>query len=126
MLFTLLGLGGLWSLWKNDRRAGVAALALLGTLSIGLVYYMNFKYGFSQYSGEELPREVRERDYFFIGSFAVFGTFVALGFGALMQYGRGISSRSWHRCDSMGSGQSGPGTRADTPPRQSSYRQPGP
>jgi hypothetical protein len=84
-LFTLLGLGGLWSLWKSDRRAGVAALALLGTLSIGLVYYMNFKYGFSQYPGEELPREVRERDYFFIGSFAVFGAFVALGFGAVMR-----------------------------------------
>ena len=85
VLFTLLGLGGLWSLWKSDRRAGVAALALLGTLSIGLVYYMNFKYGFSQYPGEELPREVRERDYFFIGSFAVFGAFVALGFGAVMR-----------------------------------------
>ncbi|HJR17347.1 MAG TPA: DUF2723 domain-containing protein [Gemmatimonadales bacterium] len=85
-LFTVLGLGGLWSLWKSDRRAGVAAAALLGTLSVGLVYYMNFKYGFSQYPGEEsLPREVRERDYFFIGSFAVFGAFVALGLGALMR-----------------------------------------
>jgi hypothetical protein len=86
MLFTLLGLGGLWSLWKSDRRAGLAALALLGTLSVGLVYYMNFKYGYSQFPGEEaLPREVRERDYFFIGSFAIFGSFVALGFGALMR-----------------------------------------
>jgi hypothetical protein len=85
-LFTLLGLGGLAALWKSDRRAGVAALALLGTLSLGLVYYMNFKYGFSQYLGEEsLPREVRERDYFFIGSFAIFGAFVALGLGALMR-----------------------------------------
>jgi hypothetical protein len=47
---------------------------------------MNFKYGFSQYPGEDsLPREVRERDYFFIGSFAVFGAFVALGFGAVMR-----------------------------------------
>jgi transmembrane protein TMEM260 (protein O-mannosyltransferase) len=84
--FTALGLGGLWSLWKHDRRAGLAGIALLGTLSVGLVYYMNFKYGFSQYPGEpSLPREVRERDYFFLGSFAVFGAFVALGFGALMQ-----------------------------------------
>ena len=50
------------------------------------MYYMNFKYGFSQYPGEpSLPREVRERDYFFVGSFAVFGAFVALGLGALMQ-----------------------------------------
>jgi len=84
-IFTLLGLGGLWALWRSDRRAGLAALALLGTLSLGLVYYMNFKYGFSQYPGEDLPREVRERDYFFIGSFAVFGAFVALGLGALMR-----------------------------------------
>ena len=85
-LFTLLGLGGLLALWRSDRRAGIAAVALLGTLSLGLVYYMNFKYGFSQYLDEpSLPREVRERDYFFIGSFAVFGAFVALGFGGLMR-----------------------------------------
>jgi hypothetical protein len=85
-LFTALGLGGLWSLWKHDRRAGIAGVALLGTLSVGLVYYMNFKYGYSQYPAEpSLPREVRERDYFFLGSFAVFGAFVALGLGALMQ-----------------------------------------
>jgi hypothetical protein len=85
-LFTVLGLTGLWELWKRDRRAGLAGLALLGTLSIGLVYYMNFKYGFSQYPDQpSLPREVRERDYFFVGSFAVYGAFVALGFGALMR-----------------------------------------
>jgi hypothetical protein len=47
---------------------------------------MNFKYGFSQYPDQpSLPREVRERDYFFIGSFAVYGAFVACGLGALMQ-----------------------------------------
>ena len=85
-LFTVLGLTGLWELWKRDRRAGLAGIALLGTLSVGLVYYMNFKYGFSQYPDQpSLPREVRERDYFFVGSFAVYGAFVALGFGALMR-----------------------------------------
>ena len=85
-IFTALGLSGLWALWKSDRRAGVAGVALLGTLSLGLVFYMNFKYGFSQYPDQpSLPREVRERDYFFIGSFAVFGAFIALGLGALMQ-----------------------------------------
>jgi hypothetical protein len=85
-LFTVLGLTGLWELWKRDRRAGIAGIALLATLSLGLVYYMNFKYGFSQYPGEpSLPREVRERDYFFVGSFAVYGAFVALGLGALMR-----------------------------------------
>jgi hypothetical protein len=85
-LFTLIGLGGLLELWKRDRRAGIAGIALLATLSVGLVFYMNFKYGFSQYPDEpSLPREVRERDYFFVGSFAVYGAFVAVGLGALMR-----------------------------------------
>ncbi|HKT61859.1 MAG TPA: DUF2723 domain-containing protein [Gemmatimonadales bacterium] len=85
-VFTALGLYGLGALWKSDRRAGIAGVALLGTLSVGLVFYMNFKYGFSQYLDQaNLPREVRERDYFFVGSFAVFGAFVACGLGAAMQ-----------------------------------------
>jgi transmembrane protein TMEM260 (protein O-mannosyltransferase) len=85
-VFAVLGLSGLGALWKADRRAGIAGVALLGTLSVGLVYYMNFKYGFSQYADQaNLPREVRERDYFFVGSFAVFGAFVACGLGAWMQ-----------------------------------------
>ncbi len=84
--FTVLGLGGLWSLWKSDRRAGLAAAALLGVLTVGLVFYMNFKYGYSQYPDQtSLPREVRERDYFFMGSFSAFGLFVALGFGVLLR-----------------------------------------
>ena len=88
-LFVLLGLSGLWTLWKSDRRAGLAAAALLGVLTVGLVFYMNFKYGFSQYPDQaSLPREVRERDYFFMGSFSAYGVFVALGLGALM---RGIA-----------------------------------
>jgi hypothetical protein len=85
-VFAVLGLSGLGALWKSDRRAGIAGVALLGTLSVGLVFYMNFKYGFSQYPDQaNLPREVRERDYFFVGSFAVFGAFVACGLGAAMQ-----------------------------------------
>jgi hypothetical protein len=85
-IFAALGLYGLGALWKSDRRAGIAGIALLGTLSVALVFYMNFKYGFSQYLDQaNLPREVRERDYFFIGSFSVFGAFVACGLGAAMQ-----------------------------------------
>jgi transmembrane protein TMEM260 (protein O-mannosyltransferase) len=101
-VFTVLGLTGLWELWRRDRRAGLAGIALLGTLTVGLVYYMNFKYGFSQYPGEpSLPREVRERDYFFLAFFSVYGTFVALGFGALMRRSvellgdRGTSTNRW-------------------------------
>jgi Protein of unknown function (DUF2723) len=84
-LFSVLGLSGVWTLWKRDRRAGLAAAVLLSVLTLGLVFYMNFKYGFSQFRPESLPREVRERDYFFMGSFSAFGVFVALGLGATMQ-----------------------------------------
>jgi hypothetical protein len=85
-LFAVLGVSGLWTLWKRDRRAGLAAAALLGVLTVGLVFYMNFKYGFSQYPDQpSLPREVRERDYFFMGSFSAYGVFVALGLGALIE-----------------------------------------
>ncbi len=88
-LFVVLGLSGLWTLWKTDRRAGLAAAALLGVLTGGLVLYMNFKYGFSMYPDQtSLAREVRERDYFFMGSFSAYGVFVALGLGAMM---RGIA-----------------------------------
>ena len=86
LLFTLIGLAGLWSLWRRDRRAGLAAAALLGALSVALVFYMNFKYGFSQYPDQpDLPREVRERDYFFMGSFSAYGVFVALGLGTMVR-----------------------------------------
>ncbi len=85
-IFTLLGLSGLLALWQRARRAGVAAAALLGVLTVALVFYMNFKYGYSQYPDQpSLPREVRERDYFFMGSFSAYGVFVALGLGALME-----------------------------------------
>jgi hypothetical protein len=85
--FTGLGLVGLWRLIRAEARAGIAALTLLGTLTLALVFYLNFKYGFSQHlERPELAREVRERDYFFICSFAYFGTLVAAGFGTVMQW----------------------------------------
>jgi VanZ family protein len=84
-IFTVLGVTGLWTLVRRDRRAGLAALALFFTLTVLLIYYLNFKYGFSIYPDRTLEREVRERDYFFVASFSFFGVLVALGFGALMK-----------------------------------------
>jgi multisubunit Na+/H+ antiporter MnhC subunit len=82
-LFGMIGLYGLAELLRRDRRAGLAALAMFGTLTVALIFYLNFKYGFSIHPERDLPREVRERDYFFVGSFAYFGVLVALGLGAL-------------------------------------------
>jgi hypothetical protein len=83
-LFTLLGLGGLVTLWERDKEAAAGATVLLGTMTFGLIYYLNFKYGYSFHPGQTLEREVRERDYFFVASFQAWGLLVAIGFGAAM------------------------------------------
>lgn len=84
-VFTVLGLTGLWTLVRRDRRAGLAAAALLFTLTFALIFYLNFRYGFSIFPERTLDREVRERDYFFVASFSFFGVLVALGLGGLMR-----------------------------------------
>lgn len=87
-LFTVLGLTGLVQLIRKDRRAGAAAGAMLFTLTFALIFYLNFKYGYSMYPERtdltSEMREVRERDYFFVCGFAFFGTLVAAGLGTTM------------------------------------------
>jgi hypothetical protein len=84
-VFAITGLAGLWTLIRRQRVAGWAAAALLFTLTFALIYYLNFKYGFSYHPQEDLSREVRERDYFFIASFSFFGVLVAVGLGVYMR-----------------------------------------
>ena len=53
---------------------------LMFTLTLVLIYYLNFKYGASQ--APELAgvaREVRDRDYFYLWSFSAWGVWAALG-----------------------------------------------
>jgi hypothetical protein len=80
--FGLLGLGGAVVQWRKDRRAAAAMTALMITLTLVLIFYLNFRYGYSIHPGKNLDREVRERDYFFIVSFQLWGVWVALGLGA--------------------------------------------
>jgi hypothetical protein len=90
VLFSGLGLLGAWRHWKADRRSAMAMTAMVVTLVPILVFYLNFKYGYSQYPDRpSLPREVRERDYFFIASFAVWGIWVAMGLATLMEWIQG-------------------------------------
>jgi hypothetical protein len=85
--FTVLSLTGLLALLRHDRRAGRAAAALAITLTLLLIFYLNFKFGFYYHLSDSTitneMREVRDRDYFFIASFAFFGVLVAAGFAAL-------------------------------------------
>ena len=85
--FTLASLG-----FEFTRRRDVGLAYLLGGLwlvtGLGLVIYMNFKAGFSLFWDRYLTidqHEVRERDYFFVVSFQVWGMFAALGVVRLVQ-----------------------------------------
>ena len=56
---------------------------LMFTLTLVLIYYLNFKYGHSQClalgNPPDVNCEVRDRDYFFIWSFSAWGVWAALG-----------------------------------------------
>ncbi len=86
-LFALLGIGGAVRHWRADKRSALAMTFLVFTFTFALVFYLNFKYGFSQHP--ELPvrdHEVRERDYFFICSFAIWGIWVGMGLAAGVEW----------------------------------------
>jgi hypothetical protein len=96
LLFLLLGLYGAWRHFYADRTSWVYFAALFVTVWFGLVYYLNFKYGYSVAAtvdpgtGELVAvprewREVRERDYFFIVSFSQWGLWAGIGLAALWQ-----------------------------------------
>jgi hypothetical protein len=81
VLFLTLGFVGLWAAWSSDRVLFTYLLVLAGTLTVALVYYLNFRYGYSLAPHiEDLPQhEVRERDYFFIAGFMLWGSLAGLG-----------------------------------------------
>jgi len=88
MLFTGLGVWGAVEHHRRDRNSFWFFLVLFGTLSAGLVVYLNFKYGFSIPNPYDnfAAAEVRERDYFFVASFSVWGLWAGLGIAAIWRW----------------------------------------
>lgn len=86
MLFSWLGLRGMFAHRRADRSGWWLLFALWGVTGLGLMAYMNFKPGFSV-GYEQYPRgdqhEVRERDYFFVISFVVWGCWAAMALADL-------------------------------------------
>ena len=77
--FLVLGLFGGWVHYQRDRRSFWYFGSLMFTMSLVLIYYLNFKLGASQDAGSQAPHEVRDRDYFFLWSFSAWGVWAALG-----------------------------------------------
>ncbi|MEO7217481.1 MAG: DUF2723 domain-containing protein [Gemmatimonadaceae bacterium] len=90
LLMFALGAYGATVHWRWDRASWIYWATFMFTLTVLLVYYMNFKYGFSQARalGDSVPREVRDRDYFFLWSFSAWGVWVAVALGAIWQRAR--------------------------------------
>jgi len=86
VIFAFLAAVGAVRHWRADKRSAAAMTTLMFTLTVALIFYLNFKYGFSQYPDRQLAREVRERDYFYIASFAAWGIWVAMGIATLMEW----------------------------------------
>lgn len=89
-LFSALTLGGIWALIRRNLRIGLAALAFFATITLLLIWYLNFRYGFSYRFGDPTitldMREVRERDYFYMASFAFAGVLIAASFAAMIRW----------------------------------------
>src|SRR5216117_2570868 len=87
VVFGALGLLGAWRHWRADQRTALAMTTLMTTFTLLLIFYLNFKYGYSQRPDLAQPlHEVRERDYFFITSFALWGVWVGMGLATLMEW----------------------------------------
>lgn len=92
-----LGLRGLFAHRRADRSGWWLLFALFVITGLGLVAYMNFKPGAS--IGYDLfpdsgQHEVRERDYFFVVSFLVWGVWAGIGLATLVRWVWERASRS--------------------------------
>ena len=79
-LFLGLGLLGGYVHWDRDRKTFWYFGPLMFTMTLALIYYLNFKLGWSQDTEmRDLAHEVRDRDYFYIWSFSAWGVWAAIG-----------------------------------------------
>ncbi|MEP7324639.1 MAG: DUF2723 domain-containing protein [Gemmatimonadota bacterium] len=86
-VFFALGLQGMLLQRRLDRASWWLLFGVFMVTGIGLVIYMNFKPGYSlAYTFEKWPQpsdhEVRDRDYFFVVSFIIWGHWVGMGLWA--------------------------------------------
>ena len=81
-VFLVLGLLGAWMHYTHHRASFWYFGTLMFTMTLALIYYLNFKYGASQSPDlvmDQSLREVRDRDYFFLWSYSAWGVWAGLG-----------------------------------------------
>ena len=100
--FLVLGFIGGWTHWKYERASFWFFGPLVVTVTLVLIFYMNFKYGASQAPGlADVAREVRDRDYFYLWSYSTWSVWAAVGLAAIWRAlainGGENESRRWLR-----------------------------
>ncbi len=86
LIFLGLGLRGAYAQRRADRPAWWLLFMLFLVTGLGLVVYMNFRPGFGRwfnYYPQAANHEVRERDYFFVVSFIIWGVWAGMGIALL-------------------------------------------
>ncbi|HJU86322.1 MAG TPA: DUF2723 domain-containing protein, partial [Gemmatimonadota bacterium] len=79
LVFLLAVMGSVYH-FLSDRRTWAYFLLVWGMTSLGLIFYLNFPLGNTQaLDVTGVAREVRERDYFFVVSFAFVGMWAGVG-----------------------------------------------
>ena len=100
LVFVSLGVRGLLAQRRADRPAWWLLLGLFMVTGPGLVIYMNFRPGYGRWF-ESYPtasaHEVRERDYFFVVSFIVWGIWAGIGLAVIARsiWARAGATRRW-------------------------------
>ena len=96
LLYVTLGFFGFDFARRRDPGVTYLLAALWLVTGLGLVVYMNFKPGFSLFLNaypSMSQHEVRERDYFFVVSFQIWGVFAALGLVDIIRGASPVTSR---------------------------------
>ena len=86
LVFASLGLRGWFAQRRSDRAAWWLMFGLWLVTGLGLVGYMNFRPGFGRWFDvwpQGADHEVRERDYFFVVSFIVWGLWSGIGLATI-------------------------------------------
>jgi hypothetical protein len=95
ILFLMLGYTGAVTLWKTNRRIGLAAIGLFVCGAVGVLIYLNLHAGPSIGYGilpANTVREARERDYFFVFAFWAWGLWAGIG---AVSYARQLRRPAW-------------------------------
>lgn len=93
IIFICIGLFGLWTHYKNERKTFWLMFVTFIVLSLILIFYMNFKFSPSDPNPLHRPAEVRERHYFFDSAFTLCGWYIGIGAWALLT----MLKQYWYR-----------------------------